>query len=289
MTKFVTVNLFLIDGTADGRIKCTINNRNGILFKIPRKDLTKYTGRAEWNYNGVYFLLGQENDRPTIYIGQVGNCRNAKGILNRLSEHDRDTDKNFWTDAIIITTSDNAFGPTEISRLERKFCDMVMTAAQYDLKNGNDPSPVNITEEKESELVEQVEFAKLILGVLGYKIFEPPQKISEPPVEEIFYLKHNIRKIGKTIHAQMKRTSDGYVVLTGSEISSLDDSNLSANIRKIRRTAKIDTNGNLLEDVKFSNSSTAAKFVLAMPVYGDQEWKTFEGVPLKKFLQGDSD
>ncbi len=43
------------------------------------------------------------------------------------------------------------------------------------------PTPGNITEEKESELDEYADYAELILGVLGYKIFEP---IKTPVVPE---------------------------------------------------------------------------------------------------------
>ena len=289
MAKGTLVNLFLLDGTANGRMKCTIDGRSGIIFKIPRKDLARSKDRDELKRDGVYILLGEENGQATIYIGQAGSRKNANGILSRLGEHDRDPAKAFWTEALILTTTDNSFGATEISWLEHKFCNMAIKAARYAVKNGNDPSPGNLTEEKESALEEQIDFVKLILNAIGYKIFEPPQKVSPPPVvdtdEGIFYLSRHVQKLDKTIHAQMKRTPTGYKVLAGSEISSLDDSNLSANVKKSRRTAKIDSNGILLEDVEFSKPSPAATFVLAIPSDGNQNWKTKDGVPLKNFLQ----
>jgi hypothetical protein len=41
------------------------------------------------------------------------------------------------------------------------------------LKNAVDPTPGNITEEKRSVLDEYADYAEMILGVLGYKVFEP--------------------------------------------------------------------------------------------------------------------
>jgi hypothetical protein len=34
-----SINLFLMDGTATGRVKCTLVNWTGVAYKIPRTDL----------------------------------------------------------------------------------------------------------------------------------------------------------------------------------------------------------------------------------------------------------
>ena len=278
MAKAISINLFLIDGTAHGRIKCTINGRTGIIFKIPRKDLNKCKEREDLRHDGIYFLLGESK----IYIGQAGSRKNGKGILNRLSEHERNPDKNFWTEAIIFTTSDNSFGSTEISWLENKFCNMAIKAARYEVGNGNDPSPGNITEEKRSELEDHVEFAQPVLSAIGYKIFEP-KKNPAPPVtqadDEIFTLSRKIKALDKTINAKMKRTATGYKVLAGSEVSPLDSPRISAPLKKLRHSDKV-ANGILLEDVEFKSASTAEEFVVGMCGNGLQTWK-LNGVPLK--------
>lgn len=288
MSKSTSINLFLMDGTANGRIKCTINSRTGIIFRIPRKDLSKCKGIDKLDNDGVYFLLGEEDGKQKIYIGQAGSRKVGKGILNRLNEHTRSADKNFWTETIIFTTSDNSFGATEISWLEHKFCNMAIKAGRCEVVNGNEPSPGNITEEKESVLEDQVEFAELVLSAIGYKIFEPLQKISPPPVkpndEEIFYLPRKIKRLGRSIDAKMKITSKGYSVLKDSEIPSLDDDRyLSANMKKLRQS-KV-ANGKLTEDVDFSSPSSAAQFVIGHSLNGRVEWKTRDGKPLQNFLQ----
>lgn len=277
MAKSTLINLFLIDGTASGRIKCTINGRTGIIFKVSRKDLSKFKEREELKHDGIYFLLGESK----IYIGQAGSRKNGKGILNRLSEHERNPDKDFWTEAIIFTTSDNSFGSTEISWLENKFCNMAIKAARYEVDNGNDPSPGNITEEKKSELEDHAEFAQLVLSAIGYKIFEPLKNPAPtPPVvdDEIFMLSRKIKALDKTINAKMKRTPTGFKVLAGSEISPLEE-NLSAPLKKLRHSAKIE-NGTLREDLEFKSASTAAAFIIGNSANGQLEWKK-NGVPLK--------
>ena len=47
-----------MDGTPDGKIKCTIGNWIGVVYKIPIKELDSCREREELKYSGVYFLIG---------------------------------------------------------------------------------------------------------------------------------------------------------------------------------------------------------------------------------------
>lgn len=53
-----SINLFLMDGEASGRIKCTLANWTGIAYKIPRTELEKCRERDDLKQSGVYFLFG---------------------------------------------------------------------------------------------------------------------------------------------------------------------------------------------------------------------------------------
>ena len=142
-----------MDGTATGRIKCTLANWTGIAYKIPRTELEKCKERDDLKQSGVYFLFGvsDQTDNNVVYIGQAGARKNGEGILHRLQEHKRNPDKDYWTEAVVFTTSNNSFGQTEISYLENRFCKMALDANRYDVKNGNDPTSGNITEEKKRD------------------------------------------------------------------------------------------------------------------------------------------
>lgn len=173
MARGKTINMYLMDGEAHGRVKASISNWIGIAFKIPRSYLGLCKDRIELNQSSVYFLFGMTGDgKPAVYIGQAGMRKNGGAILTRLIEHDKNPDKSFWTEAVVFTTSNNAFGPTELSFLENRFCNDAIKAGRYEVTNANDPTPGNITEEKESELEEFSDYAHLILGVFGYKVFD---------------------------------------------------------------------------------------------------------------------
>ena len=101
-----------MDGDVNGRIKCTLANWTGLAFKIPRTSLDMCKDRDELKQTGVYFLFGKDDqtDKNVVYIGQAGIRKNGEGILNRLIEHNRNPKKDYWTEAIAITTSNDSLG-----------------------------------------------------------------------------------------------------------------------------------------------------------------------------------
>jgi len=283
------INLFLIDGTATGRIKCTLANWTGVAYKIPRTELDKCKDRGELSQSGVYFLFGtsDQSDENIVYVGQAGVRKNGEGILCRLIEHKRNPDKDYWTEAVVFTTSNNSFGPTEISYLENRFCGLAIEAKRYIVKNGNDPTSGNITEEKESELEEFIDYAKIVMGTLGHKLFEPlTEKINPivvvPEKESILFFKRKSRKSGLLIEASCKQTNEGFVVLKGSLIEIIDSERIPPGVKEKRKKANIDENGILQEDVLFKSPSYAAAFVIGGHVSGLMEWKTKDGLSLKE-------
>jgi len=285
-----SINLFLMDGLPNGRIKCTLANWTGIAYKIPRTKLDKCKGRDDLSQSGVYFLFGTSEltDDIVVYVGQAGVRKNGEGILCRLIEHKRNAEKEYWTEAVVFTTSNNSFGPTEISYLENRFCRMAIDANRYIVKNGNDPTLGNITEEKESELEEFIDNAKIVMGTLGHKLFEPladkPQIVIESlDKDDIFlYLKRKSRKSGIIVEASCKQTNEGFVVLKGSFIETVDSNSIPPGIKEKRQRAKVDGNGILQEDILFKSPSYAAAFVIGGHANGLTEWKTKDGMSLKE-------
>lgn len=292
-TRGKSIQLFLMDGEASGRIKCTLANWTGVAFKIPRTELDKCKDRDDLKQSGVYFLFGtsDETGKGVVYIGQAGARKNGEGILNRLQEHKRNPEKDYWTEAIVFTTSNNSLGATEISYLENRFCNMALAANRYEVRNGNDPTPGNITEEKESKMEEFIDYAKVIMGTLGHKLFEPLGKpvvnVSESNNNNdavqgavALHLARNIKKIGR-IEADGVQTTEGFVVLQGSHIASVDDNTIPAVIKERRKKANIDENGILQEDMLFTSPSYAAMFVIGKSANGLTSWKTSDGKTLK--------
>lgn len=91
------INLYLIDGEVKGRLKCTLANWTGLIFKIPRTRLDITRDRVELKQSGIYFLFGSEDDsdKDSVYIGQAGIRANGEGLLYRINEYNKDETKDY--------------------------------------------------------------------------------------------------------------------------------------------------------------------------------------------------
>ena len=285
------INMFLMDGEVTGKIKCTLSNWTGVIYKIPRIQLGYLKSRDEMKQSGIYFLFGRDEDKQkdVTYIGQATTRKNGEGVLLRIQEHTRDTHADYFNDVIILTTQNNSFGPTEISYLENKFTQLAKEAGRYIVKNGNDPNPGNVTEEKESELDETIENTLMIIGTLGYRVFVPMTKeVSQDLTDNhstYLYLKRKTKKSNKVIEATCERTTEGFVVLEGSQVEIMDSPNLPASLKEMRQNlidSQVIQDGVLKEKQLFSSPSYAAAFLLGMQTNGRTDWKNQDGRTLKE-------
>ena len=269
-----SVNLFLMDGEPSGRTKCTMSNWTGIAYKIPRTALDKCKDIDILEQSGVYFLFGTDKeDNPVVYIGQAGIRKNGKGLLLRVQETHSAIE--YWTEVVMFTTTNNSFGPTEISYLENRFRNMAVEAKRYSVKNGNDPNPGNLTEEKECELEEFIDYVKIVMGTLGHKVFESFVTATTDKEEILFATRNNAKASGK-------RVSDGFVVLKGSSITEKTTKSCPDYVVQLRnKSADKIMNGVLTEDILFSSPSGAAAFVCGGSANGNIAWKNAKGVTLK--------
>ena len=285
------INMFLMDGEVTGKIKCTLSNWTGVIYKIPRIQLGDLKSRDEMKQSGIYFLFGRDEDKQkdVTYIGQATTRKNGEGVLLRIQEHTRDTHADYFNDVIILTTQNNSFGPTEISYLENKFTQLAKEAGRYIVKNSNDPNPGNVTEEKESELDEIVENTLMIIGTLGYRVFVPMTKKASQDLTDnhsaYLYLKRKTKKSNKVIEATCERTTEGFVVLEGSQVEIKDSPYLPASLKEMRQNliaSRVIQDGVLREKQLFSSPSYAAAFLLGMQTNGRTDWKDQDGRTLKE-------
>lgn len=290
--KSLKMNVTLIDGDSFGRVKCTIQNRTVLLYKIPRSKLStcsKDEGelREHLKRPGVYFLLGKDDgsDKYNIYIGQSINRKNGEGLLFRLIEHDksnRETYRDKWNEAFCVSSTDDTLGATEISYLEHKFTDLARKSERCEVSNKNEPNPGNVNEDARIGLDEFVDCVKLIMGVLGKNVFDPyAREAAEKDSigDNVFYYH------GK-YDAKAIKTNEGFVLLKGSHISKkLCPSADAFKIPALREehSAEIDKNYITTKNILFCSPSSAASFVGGSSASGNDKWKTKERKSPKDF------
>ncbi|MDR1501153.1 MAG: GIY-YIG nuclease family protein [Prevotella sp.] len=290
------VNLTFINKSPDGIIRCTIGyDWLGVVYKIPRSKLDDCKTEKELDYSGIYLLLDnpENGKKGSVYVGQADLRINGQAIQNRLQEHTYDRYKDFWTEAIAVTTRDNSLGPTELCYLEPRLFDIITEAKNYTLRNGKRPSAGNSLTGKTNVLENFIDYTKFITGLLGYEVFDKltdtrntqptakSQKTSN--ISEItFYLEPD--KKNKTKRATIKHIrKEDFTVLADSYINTDTTESLNEGYKSLRTEYAhlINKDNKLVEDIIFKSASAASSFILGRNSNGNTDLKTADGKPLK--------
>lgn len=81
-----SIELFLVNGTADSLITAELSNWNGKAIKIPRIEVSA-CNRDDIKQAGVYFLFCKEdNGKDSVYIGEAENVKERFSDVSRWDE-----------------------------------------------------------------------------------------------------------------------------------------------------------------------------------------------------------
>lgn len=231
MSRGKTVTLYLIDGLPNGKIRAKLSGWDGIAYKIPRRMLSDCEELDNFNNSGIYFLFGN----GAVYIGQAEIRKTGKGIHQRIIDHENDKYKELWDEVVIFTTKDNSLGRTDLSYLENRFYNKAIESERYSVLNSNEPSIGNVTEEKEDELEDFIDFSEIIIGALGYRVFEKKlvansifnKNDAENRMIDIPPLPTNFDKIGTYVRTAMKNLSESGYIFSNEDIDNMCTSDWS--------------------------------------------------------------
>ena len=273
-----TIKLFLIDGDPNGRISCELSNWTGKAYKIPRIKIRDCSDREDLVNTGVYLLFGKdEEDTDQVYIGE------AESILKRLNQHL--TERDFWNEAIIFISKDENLNKAHIKYLENRLYEIAKSSKRYKIENMITPTQSSISESDREEMEEFIENIKMLVSMLGHKVFTEKREIKPKYKQDIFFIKAT-----RGADAQGEPTSDGFVVFKGSKASVSTVDSITKNFINLRQQLIdkeiIKFNGDIMEfpeDYIFSSPSSAATIVLGRNANGLTEWKLSSGMTLKEY------
>ena len=271
-----SISLFLIDGIPDGVIACELSNWTGKGYKIPRNSLKDVSNRSDLKKPGVYFLIGHnEDDKETVYIGE------SEDVFKRLYQHQ---EKDFWTEALVFISKDENLNKAHIKYLEFSLHDEAVEANRYKVFNSNVPTKPAISEAEIAVMSEFSTNLKLLVGALGFRIFEKLTKSLTSKQDK--YLIDAAR--GAVATGIM--TTEGFVVFKGSKIASTEVPSMPESFKKKRAqiiSENVVIDFEFTQDYLFSSPSTAAAVVMGRSANGLKEWKLKDGSNLGENEQKD--
>ena len=276
------ISIILVDDDPNAVKILETEDWRGKAFVIPRGKLSAIKERSEQinEYPGLYYLFGDSEDgtQKVAYVGEAEQC------YKRLMQHD--AGEKTWDLAIVFIGQDlNSAG---IEYLENKSYTLALGAGRYPLMNKERPADRKVSEGDKIVWDKFLEKISLILGVLGFPIFQPVAKIQE--AKEIYHI-----KTGYAV-AQGNLLDNGeFVVYKDSiaqvrETPSFEGSSYQTLRRKLetdRVLERLDEDRmKFTKDYIFSKPSAAANVVAGRYVNGWTTWKDETGRTLDEVKRG---
>ena len=274
-----TIELFLVNGTADSLIIAELSNWNGKAIKIPRIEVSTCY-REDITQAGVYFLFCKEDDgSDSVYIGEAENIKER--LVQHLRDYQSEKETYYWSTAVVFIGRD--INKALIRYLENRFVEVARTSKRYLVLTKNTYRNTVMKESQVAVMEEFVDNVKILINALGYKVLEPFVQMDASTTsvdDELLYIKSG------SVNATGKVTTEGFVVFAGATVNEkMALKSLSPGMLKQRQklfdSSKVK---NLIttEDILFSSSSAAADFILGYSVSGPKTWKTKDGKSLKE-------
>ena len=274
-----SIELFLVNGSADSLIIAELSNWNGKAIKIPRIEVAS-CNRDDITQAGVYFLFCKEEDgSDSVYIGEAENVKER--LVQHLRDYQSEKEKYYWTTAVIFVGRD--LNKALIRYLENRFVDIARASKRYTVLTKNTYKNTVMKESQIAVMEEFVDNVKILINALGYKVLEPfvhTEANSSKVDDELLYLSTGAAS------ASGKVTTEGFVVFEGAILNEKTSTkSLSAGMQRLRQKI-MDSNKvqnfKTTEDILFSSSSAAADCIFGYSVSGPQTWKSKDGRTLKE-------
>ncbi len=239
--------VYMIDGKAYGPRTAEIGNWSGKAIFSPRANISRLLTRSEFSKPGVYCLKSNPKDdlyTERVYVGE------AEKIGERLKQHLGNRE---FTEYIGFISKDELLTKSHIKYLESRLITLANEAKSAEIENSVVPSQPLLPEADIADMEFFLEQIKLILPLMGFNFLIPSVVHTDTTNDRINSSEDNkiVYQIkSSTLQAKMIETSDGYIVLKGSEAKSSFAKSLSISSRK-RRQKLIDNGTIQLYDSKY--------------------------------------
>ena len=271
-----TIEIYLPEANPRGVRECAIMDSITKAVVVPRTKLADVTKRDDLQDPGVYFLVGETDDlgKPEVYIGE------AEQLIKRIKQHN--SSKEFWQTAICFVSVKQNLNKAHIKYLENHCCEKAKEANRCSLHNSNMPTKSSLTNKDRDFVLRFFEEMKIVIGVLGYPIFDSIKKERK----NIIYCK------GKDAKAEGTYSEDGLLVFKGSTCNLEESPTAGSWVETMRDQLKskeiLKEKENVLEfteDHLFNSPSAAAAVILARRANGWTEWKTKDNKTIDEVIR----
>lgn len=277
-----TIRLYLVNGSPTDILTAEIINWTGKIIVAPRSQLAELAKREEVRRTGVYCLVGPDPEnalRDAVYFGEGDN------VLTRLTAHDKDETKDFWTRCAVVISKDQNITKSHGRYLESRLIAIANQADRAKIHNGTAPPLPPLPEPDVADMEYFLGQLQLVLPVLGFNFLQPKPTVtlsgddSAADESPLF----GLSVVGA--QAKAREINGEFIVLKGS--TARKEGLKSWTSYKALRDQLVEE-GKLIDgpqqgffvftdDVAFSSPSAGGAVVNAGNINGRTAWKTEAG------------
>ncbi|WP_373649438.1 GIY-YIG nuclease family protein [Schlesneria sp. DSM 10557] len=277
-----TIRLYLVNGSPTDILTAEIINWTGKIIVAPRSQLAELAKREEVRRTGVYCLVGPDPEnalRDAVYFGEGDN------VLTRLTAHDKDETKDFWTRCAVVISKDQNITKSHGRYLESRLIAIANQADRAKIHNGTAPPLPPLPEPDVADMEYFLGQLQLVLPVLGFNFLQPKPTVTlsgdDSATDESPLFSLNV--VGAL--AKAREFNGEFIVLKGA--TARKEGLKSWTSYKALRDQLVEE-GKLIDspqpgflvftdDVAFSSPSAGGAVVNAGNINGRTAWKTDAG------------
>lgn len=277
-----SLELFFVDGRPGGLTTAEVFNWTGHVLRIPRTEIVRGLSREQAKFTGVYLLLGEHEGLPYAYVGE------GEEVAERIRSHDAKRD--WWSEAVIITTLSNNLHKAHVKYLESRIVEKARAAAVSNLENGNTPPRSSLSEAAVANMEEFLSTLDIALAALGIDLMNDRRRraVTSSAVgttAQQMFAQPRFECVGEKGALRAHALLDGEVfsVQAGSMARSSwvgIEGGYKPLYTKLVETGVIVNDGasrKFADSYAFSSPSAAAAVVLGRAANGRLEWKMADG------------
>jgi hypothetical protein len=269
-----SLELFFIDGRPDGILTAEVFNWTGHVLMTPRTRIAEALSRPEAAYTGVYLLIGERDGEPLAYIGESDNVR------DRIKNHD--AKKDWWEQAVLITTSANNLNKAHVRYLEACLVAKAKEVGRVPLDNGTNPAAMGLSEAARANMGAFLDYLWMVLPALRIDMFLQHAKPKGSPMASTTATNGTLFELVNKkngLQARATLVENEFVVMEGSTARLNWVSSTRGGYSVLRED--LEKSGILVPQGEvcvftasygFSSPSAAAAIVQGRPANGRIEW-----------------
>ena len=272
-----SIELFYVNDEPDGMVTATIPFQwSGHVLVSNRTQIKEALSRSESERPGVYMLVGEKDGEEYVYIGETDEIR------QRLSSHA--STKDWWSTAIIITSSGEPLNKAHTRYLESRLLADAKRAQKIELDNGQFPQELPLSETARSHMDNFLSNIHLVLPALRFdflltQISKDIDESSTANMHTVTYFTLSVPSHGLSAKARLE--GGKFIVEKGSVARKEWVGSKRGHVGYSRLFAELVNQGILSLDGEqrvfsqsyaFESTSAAAAVITGRPTSGPGSW-----------------